>query len=453
MTLNPKIIVKDFGPFEYADLTLKPLTILIGRNSVGKSMLSYLVWALASLMPNFEKLAEVLTKDEDIDELAKEIVSSVGRGVNPREKFKELLRMHIEAFPEAITSGLEEVLQKTFTSRLSGLVREGAERAVVSIVGPHANLELELRDEGIRVLSYEPYIRFVEELEVSVPRPNLLRITSLGKHLVDSPLTSISDLASVILKLLADYIIASFYPFFTFILTALLPDSRAGISRTLLKPYIRPTLVKGISYVDEQFIDLYFKLAEFINEGSVDIELLKPLLNELGCDLEVVFEGGVYNVYVGTWTGKRLPLPQAPSGIRESLTVALALASKREPELVIIEEPEAHLHPRAQYVFSRLLIRSINEMGKFVILTTHSDYVLYSINNLISLAQTLSKVKELGYLESEVISPDKVAAYLVKAEGSKAVLESLSIDSYGIPEDEFAKVSEELLEERSRIVS
>jgi predicted ATPase len=31
--------IEDFGPFESAEVRLKPLTIFIGRNSVGRSML------------------------------------------------------------------------------------------------------------------------------------------------------------------------------------------------------------------------------------------------------------------------------------------------------------------------------------------------------------------------------------------------------------------------------
>ena len=44
-----------------------------------------------------------------------------------------------------------------------------------------------------------------------------------------------------------------------------------------------------------------------------------------------------------------------------------------------------------------------------------------------------------------------VAAYLVKAEGGRAVVERLEVDETGIPEDEFAKVAEEILETRNEL--
>ncbi|MFZ8795847.1 MAG: hypothetical protein ACO2O2_18490 [Acidilobaceae archaeon] len=46
------------------------------------------------------------------------------------------------------------------------------------------------------------------------------------------------------------------------------------------------------------------------------------------------------------WSGKRLHISESPSGVREAITVALALALP-EYHMVFIEEPEAHLHPRA----------------------------------------------------------------------------------------------------------
>ncbi len=451
MVPHARIIVRNFGPFEHADLVLKPLTLLIGKNSVGKSMLSYLIWTLASIMPNFEKLAEILT-ERNVDEVARKILDCIEKGVSPEDKVKELIRMHIETLPEAIASSLKEALQKVFVTRLNGLIREGASRASIELEGPQASLKLVIENEDIRVTSHKPYLEFTDELKVRISRPNRLKIIFPDGYEKEYYVTSISDLASVTLEMLANYIVRVLHPFFIFTYAVLLPDSRAGISRTLLKPYIHPTLTKRISYVDEQFIDLYFKFAEYVHEGLVDLKMLEPLLKELGCDLEVVFEKGVYTIYAKTWTGKRLPLPQAPSGIRESLIVALALASKDEPKLIVIEEPEAHLHPRAQCVLSRLIVRAVNEKGKIVLITTHSDYIIYSINNLIALSQHRDKARELGYMDSEVLEPSKVAAYLVRAEGNKAILEPLRVDSSGIPEDEFAKISEELLEERSRIM-
>ncbi|RLF21312.1 MAG: hypothetical protein DRN15_11435 [Thermoprotei archaeon] len=463
----PRVVIKDFGPFEEAHLELKPLTLIIGKNCVGKSMLVYLVWSLAVLTPDFDKLDEI-AMERGAEKLMKDILNKVRRGKAPEEDFKQLVKILIESLPIALASGFKDTLQRTFSSNIDGLVREGKERAVIRTEGPKATMEFILEKNDVKIAKYEPHLEFIERLKVKVREPNLLRISYRSPHgevlIEERSINSLGDVAFAISRVLAHYRDIAFSPFF-FVedIVALLVDSRAGISRTLLKPYISPLVTRGIPYPDEQFIRLYFKLAEMLERGLIDLEALKPFLKELGFTLETAYEGGVYTIYIRTWTGKRLHFSQAPSGIRESLIVALALSTirtrgyqmpeLRAPSMVIIEEPEAHLHPRAQRLLARLIARAVNEQDKIVLLTTHSDYLVYAINNLIALSQRQEKIRELGYEQSEVLKPEHVAAYLAKAEGRKAVLKRLEVSEEGIPEEEFIKIAEELAHERARITA
>ena len=51
---------------------------------------------------------------------------------------------------------------------------------------------------------------------------------------------------------------------------------------------------------------------------------------------------------------------------------------------MIIEEPEAHLHPELQQKMARLIINMMN-LGIPVWITTHSDTILQHINNMMKL--------------------------------------------------------------------
>jgi hypothetical protein len=169
------------------------------------------------------------------------------------------------------------------------------------------------------------------------------------------------------------------------------------------------------------------------------------LLRDIGIELYVSSA-----VYVKTSSGKRLELAHAPPSIREIIMVIFAISSK-DFRFVFIEEPEAHLHPSAQRILARAVAEAVNN-GKFVVLTTNSDYLLGELNNLIALSNAPEGVrKKLGYRDVEVLRPEAVAAYLVKAEGNRAVVERLEVDYTGIPEDEFARVAEEILRVRNEI--
>lgn len=74
------------------------------------------------------------------------------------------------------------------------------------------------------------------------------------------------------------------------------------------------------------------------------------------------------------------------SGQQESLWILLLLfiiILEQQNVFIVIEEPEAHLFPEAQKEISSLIALMSNLKQSQVIITTHSPYILASINNLI----------------------------------------------------------------------
>lgn len=98
---------------------------------------------------------------------------------------------------------------------------------------------------------------------------------------------------------------------------------------------------------------------------------------------------------------------------------------------VVIDEPESHLDTANQILFARLLVRLVNS-GVRVLITTHSDYIIREINNLIMLSSPLGdegQTKEkLGYRPDEQLSLNQVRAYIAEKGG----LTPCKKDKYGI---------------------
>lgn len=65
-------------------------------------------------------------------------------------------------------------------------------------------------------------------------------------------------------------------------------------------------------------------------------------------------------------------------GITYTLPVLVALLSARQGSLVLLESPEAHLHPKAQAMIGELIAR-VCSCGAQVVFETHSDHVLNGI--------------------------------------------------------------------------
>jgi len=450
-----KLIAQGFGPFERLEVELKPLTVIVGRNSVGKSMILYLLWTLSSTAPDFARLADLVIERGAIG-IAGRVVEALRGLKSPDEPFKELLRLYLEAFPHALASSLASSLKRTFTVELIDLIHEGFNEALIRLTGLKGSIELAIKPRAVEALSFDVDPSLIDLLKARAVGPRMLEVYWGDRLIVERLIDEESDLANLAIIALARLIGEALWPLATTsTTTCILADGRAGLARTLLKPYAPPRALGEVSQPDEEYIRLYFRLAEKLADNRIVVDAVTPLLRELGCvRVEPVFERGAHSIYMELWTGRRLPLERAPSGLREALTTALALASRDEPSLVIIEEPEAHLHPAAQRALARLIAWSINNLGKHVALTTHSDYMLYSLSNLIELSgREAEEVVEMGYDPSIALRPEQVSAYLAKANGRKATLERLEVTAEGIPEDEFTTIAGELAEERSRLIA
>ena len=462
MSKDIVVTVENFGPFEHAEIKLKPLTIFIGRNSVGKSMLMRLLWALAStpVALSAHLLFPPREFDKRLGEVRSRIVDNVAKGLEPsRDDMHTLIKLYMETFQEALVLSLGGRIQGVFGSSLEELIRVGAETSRISVSGPCGPTTIVIKGNDVRLENFNLCLDdLLDRMVMEVPTPGILGLRH-GEISVARYVRTSYDLVSLINEFMVRYFgtlytkgfyLGSGWPNGVF-----LPDSRAGVVRLTIPPspmpYPRLTSLFGPHLtLDEEFVNATLRIAQVFGESGLEaLELAEDFLEELGCELELKPIGGVYAVYVRAWSGKELPLPLAPSGVRESIATVLALTLP-EPSMVFIEEPEAHLHPRAVTRLARL-IGAAARYKNTIVISTHSDHLLVALNNLIALSKAKGGAERLGFSGAEAIDPSMVAAYLVVAEGGRAVVRELRVEDTGIPEDEFAKVSEELLEERSRI--
>ncbi len=70
-------------------------------------------------------------------------------------------------------------------------------------------------------------------------------------------------------------------------------------------------------------------------------------------------------------------------GVSQTLPVLVALLIAEKNQLVMIEQPEIHLHPRAQIALAPLLLDAINR-GARVVVETHSSLLLLALQTLVA---------------------------------------------------------------------
>jgi len=148
--------------------------------------------------------------------------------------------------------------------------------------------------------------------------------------------------------------------------------------------------------------------------------------------------------------GQRVPLHLTSSMVSELAPLVLFLKYKVQPgDLLIIEEPESHLHPANQRILARAVVKMIRK-GLRVMLTTHSDYFLSQLSNFVRLSQLPEQRTKQGYDEDDYLNPEDVSAYLfdLDEEQGGSVIRPLQVDAEnGIDEEALSDVAESLYNE------
>ncbi|HEK1437320.1 TPA: AAA family ATPase [Pseudomonas aeruginosa] len=108
-----------------------------------------------------------------------------------------------------------------------------------------------------------------------------------------------------------------------------------------------------------------------------------------------------------------------------------------QKKILIIEEPEAHLHPSNQIKMTDIYA-DLSTAGVKIIMTSHSNYIFNKVSNLV--------------IEGK-LQPSKTQCDLFKVTNEGSIGESQEIDEYGINDNNFSDASEELINERMDLIN
>lgn len=132
-------------------------------------------------------------------------------------------------------------------------------------------------------------------------------------------------------------------------------------------------------------------------------------------------------IYLDGANGLYTSLQNASSGQQEALGILLivyGLILRDESVFLTVEEPEAHLYPEAQDAVTRLFVLLHNtSINSRILITTHSPYVLTSLNNLLAAHQYGSQNANMQKIVEPSLWLDEgtLSAYLLDGVGEDIV--------------------------------
>ena len=147
------------------------------------------------------------------------------------------------------------------------------------------------------------------------------------------------------------------------------------------------------------------------------------------------------DVYFNSEVGK-FQLHEASSMVSEIAPIILYLKHIVRPgDLFIVEEPESHIDAMNQRKLARAIAMLVNA-GVKVLITTHSDFLVSQLGNLVMLSNLSAQKRAAGqYSAAQVLTPAQVGAYMFEPGIDGSTVHALEVDvERGIPMDSFTEV-------------
>lgn len=463
--------VTNFGPIVGGKIDLRPLTVFVGPSNTGKSYLAVLIYALHRFFASakshlvFDAVNWALEREVPKNTLeaartwATEVFGDQGApSVNRNDKPQAVPRAIFEAIHSLLAEQSEALageVSRCFGADLRDLTRRGTRAKANVTVRKLASDSSSLKFE--HKLTFQPpcfQSVFVDELMIR-PNDNLRHYHYRIFHELASTRRTHTDkferavwywdfLDSLIKLILPDLVGALHQSAYY------LPADRTGVMHAHnvvvsaliesapmrgLRPAVRmPTLSGVLADFLEQLIGLDAHQFQNPRRRPVHAERIEQGILSGSVQME---RGGTSGypqfTYQPEGWQESLPLMNASSMVSELAPVVLFLRHMVLPgNLLIIEEPESHLHPAMQVEFTRQ-IASLVRSDIRVLVTTHSEWVLEELSNIV-LASTVPKTRKLDTAGNGVaLNEDQVGvwAFSPKKRPKGTVIEEIKLDASG----------------------
>lgn len=463
-----RLEVSNFGPIVEANVEMRPLTVFVGPSNTGKSYLAILLYALHLAlrgsrtrfrgMPfEIDTLIGLPPKTRRLnkaDSLAAKKWAKASASAYRILPIPDTLMHHVRNGLHEIVSNLKHHVLSELNRCFSvddpqDLVRKPSKQASRIILC--APTEIDTRGVKIDIhVSRSEAELFGEFPDTEVMAKNV----HIGKARDQMLLfeLGLGDRESSLIHWVTKQIFHTALEPITSGAIYYLPADRTGVMhahQALVSALIQSSAGAGIRHSDAVPM-LSGVLADFlgqivsIGQGRASVRQLRSkgqsitLAEKLEKDIlagEVQLnksESGypLFDYQPDGWKNN-IPLMRSSSMVSELAPIVLYLRHLVLPgDILIIEEPESHLHPEMQAALARQIALLV-QAGIRVIVTTHSEWLLDQFANLVRLSD-LPPSKRKGLAGgSEALRSDQFGAWLFKPRKKPkgSIVEEVKVDS------------------------
>ena len=393
-----KLSIKNVGKLKEADVEINGITVIAGENNTGKSTVSK---TLFSLFSGFYNLNEKI---------------SLTRLGNTRTIF---LR-----FMENINKESAEILNNVSNELVNNSDYKNNKTKIFELIRRNKNFisEKDLKDITKKIIDIlnikdAEYLKNMVSYVLNNEFNN--QINTIGSN----------DFGEIILKIKEEEIKIKIKS------NEITIENKINLRAKVIyidDPFVIDNLndykLRDVRYLENHKENLETKLVRENTEINISEKIIiEDKLKKITEKLEEVINGKI-KFNQGKWiyeleNNNELNLKNLSAGLK-SFAILKRLVENgnlEEKGIVILDEPEIHLHPEWQIKFAELIVLLQKEFGMHILLTTHSPYFLKAI-------QVYSKKYEIS---------DKCKYYMSELDGEQAIL----VDKTSKTDDLFYKLA------------
>lgn len=418
-----KIEIQNLGAIRQAEIDLsKRLTIFCGPNNSGKTYVAFIIYALTK---SGLKYFRTSSKNEVIPEL-----------INHQKAIYKINSENIWKYRNDELKGLKESLDSIY-----GISEEVVKNLFndfdLKIIETKSEFE-----ESISKMDFENELK-INNISILIKKKknvNNIELSLKSKSISKDNIEVLNYFLEAKL-----YSLIAFYPFNN---SNILPVERNSIY----------TFSKELSIQKQEFLDraqalgsktssrdpfhwlmksskryplpirdgleVAEDLSNYSKNKSDFFDLAEEIENDLLQGKVIITKEGDVQFSSNKAKSKKIPIHLTASIVKTLSSLVFYLkhiASKNE--LIIIDEPELNLHPNNQVYLTRIFAKLINK-GFRLLISTHSDYIIRELNNLIMASSKNEGVREvaekLGYTNELMLDKNLVSAYLFNYKNDSA---------------------------------
>lgn len=455
-----RFILRNIGQITNAEISLNQMTVIAGKNSVSKTYITYLIFGF------LDYIKSVTINDEWQKIIATQLSTSSSKTILDIA----ILAKTLPNFIEKVANDYAQVSHKLLS------------------FDPDSEL---LKNFTFKVLIDNLFIDFSKPLLINNfqiahnIKIELNQTNDKGKIEVYSVIENHAELNKQMYDIMSGHITKSIIAYFIsqiFPIPFIVTSERTGVSifyREL--DTSRNTLIESLQQEHHLLgktsdnlmkkhiaryplpIKLNMDFIRNIFDISKNKTTIKPALKSFIAKQisngKYTFDKNLNQIFFVPKSEQKIKLPiHSTSSSVKSLLLFDAYINfvADQNQILIIDEPELNLHPDNQRKMARFLAMLANS-GIKVLFTTHSDYIIKELNNLImlyglgvgnqsSIINHFNKTYHSGYSEDMAIQSNAVDCYTVMENDDGFHTHKSDIDCYGVNlailDDEINNLSE-----------